>query len=61
MEGPSRAALEEILADLLQLPDDDSHKAAAIAKVRRQLAAFGVDSSFTAPASNAMIPSSELE
>lgn len=61
MEGPTRAALEEILADLLQLPDDDPHKAAAVAKVRRQLEAFGVDTSFTTPASTAMLPSDELE
>jgi hypothetical protein len=61
MEGPTRAALEEILADLLQLPDDDPDKAAAVAKVRRQLASLGVDSEFTEPASSAMLPPSELE
>jgi hypothetical protein len=61
MEGPTRAALEEILADLLQLPDDDPDKAAAVAKVRRQLASLGVDSAFTEPASSAMLPPSELE
>lgn len=58
MEGPSRAALEEILADLEQLPDDDPHKAAAVAKVRKQLEAFGV---FTQGSASAKIAPSDAE
>lgn len=44
MEGPTRAALEELLNELVTLPDTDEHKAAAIAKVKRQLAALEGDS-----------------
>lgn len=41
MEGPTRAALEEILADLEQMPQSEERDQ-AIAKVRRQLEALGI-------------------